>query len=82
MIEDVTGRSPVGYRALFSIDRSSLWAYDVLCELGFRYDAGQYDSPRIPNRTRSTTKTHGFRGAFGLVWCAGANSRSKRFVPT
>jgi polysaccharide deacetylase family protein (PEP-CTERM system associated) len=51
VIEDVTGRAVVGYRApLFSIDRSSLWAYDVLCERGFRYDASQYDSPRIPNR--------------------------------
>jgi polysaccharide deacetylase family protein (PEP-CTERM system associated) len=49
----ITGRSPVGYRApLFSINRDTFWAYEALAELGFQYDASQYDSPRIPNRIR------------------------------
>jgi polysaccharide deacetylase family protein (PEP-CTERM system associated) len=53
LIEEITGRNPVGYRApAFSINRATLWAYDTLAELGFRYDSSQYDSPRIPNRIR------------------------------
>jgi polysaccharide deacetylase family protein (PEP-CTERM system associated) len=53
LIEDVTGQTPVGYRApLFSINRDTLWAYEILAELGFRYDASQYNSPRISNRIR------------------------------
>lgn len=50
-IELATGRIATGYRApLFSINRHTLWAYEVLADLGFRYDASQYDSPRVPNR--------------------------------
>jgi peptidoglycan/xylan/chitin deacetylase (PgdA/CDA1 family) len=50
-IADSTGRRPVAYRApAFSINRRTLWAYDVLAEAGFRYDSSQYDSPRIPDR--------------------------------
>ena len=51
LIEELTGRAPAGYRApAFSITRASAWAYDVLGELGFRYDSSQYDSPRIRGR--------------------------------
>jgi peptidoglycan-N-acetylglucosamine deacetylase len=51
LIESLGGRRPVGYRApAFSINRDTPWAYDVLAELGFRYDSSQYDSPRIPRR--------------------------------
>ncbi len=51
LIEQTTGRRPVAYRApAFSINRETPWAYDVLAELGFRYDSSQYDSPKIPNR--------------------------------
>jgi peptidoglycan/xylan/chitin deacetylase (PgdA/CDA1 family) len=47
-IEQLTGRTPRGYRApAFSITRDSRWAYDVLAEEGFAYDASQHDSPRI-----------------------------------
>jgi polysaccharide deacetylase family protein (PEP-CTERM system associated) len=50
-IERATGRVATGYRApLFSINRNTPWAYDVLADLGFRYDASQYDSARVPNR--------------------------------
>jgi polysaccharide deacetylase family protein (PEP-CTERM system associated) len=50
-IEDLTGRRPVGYRApAFSITREARWAYDVLAEEGFAYDASQHDSPRIRGR--------------------------------
>ena len=49
---------PVGYRApAFSITRETPWAYEVLAELGFRYDSSQYDSPRIPQRIRDVPRT-------------------------
>jgi polysaccharide deacetylase family protein (PEP-CTERM system associated) len=39
-IEDITGRSPTGYRAAsFSITKRSLWALDILLEEGFSYDS-------------------------------------------
>lgn len=50
-IEALTGRSPIGYRApAFSITREAGWAYEVLVEQGFAYDASQHDSPRIRGR--------------------------------
>ncbi len=50
-IERTTGRRPSTYRApAFSINRRTSWAYEVLAELGFRWDSSQYDSPRIPDR--------------------------------
>jgi polysaccharide deacetylase family protein (PEP-CTERM system associated) len=50
-IEELTGRSPLGYRApAFSITRAASWAYQVLAEHGFVYDASQHDSPRIRDR--------------------------------
>jgi len=51
LLEALSGRRPLGYRApAFSITRDTPWAYDVLAELGFRYDSSQYDSPRISRR--------------------------------
>jgi peptidoglycan/xylan/chitin deacetylase (PgdA/CDA1 family) len=51
VISEATGRAPLAYRApAFSINRRTPWAYDVLAELGFRYDSSQYDSPRVPDR--------------------------------
>ncbi|HET7435894.1 MAG TPA: DUF3473 domain-containing protein [Thermoanaerobaculia bacterium] len=42
-LEDLIGEPVVGYRAPdFSIIRSSLWALEVLAELGFRYDSSIY----------------------------------------
>jgi polysaccharide deacetylase family protein (PEP-CTERM system associated) len=50
-LEDICGAPPLGYRApAFSINRDTPWAYDVLAELGFRYDSSQHDSPRVPRR--------------------------------
>jgi polysaccharide deacetylase family protein (PEP-CTERM system associated) len=50
-IEQLSGRRPVGYRApAFSITRETPWAYQVLAEEGFAYDASQHESPRIRNR--------------------------------
>jgi len=51
VIEEATGNRPVAYRApAFSINRRTPWAYEVLTDMGFRYDSSQYDSPRIPDR--------------------------------
>jgi len=50
-VERICGVTPTGYRApWFSITRDSLWAPDILRELGFVYDSSLYDSPRIPHR--------------------------------
>ena len=50
-IGEATGKRPAGYRAPeFSINRDTPWAYEVLAELGFRYDSSQHDNRRIPNR--------------------------------
>jgi polysaccharide deacetylase family protein (PEP-CTERM system associated) len=53
VIESITGVRPVGYRApAFSINRDPPWAYEVLADLGFRYDSSQYASPRVPRAMR------------------------------
>jgi polysaccharide deacetylase family protein (PEP-CTERM system associated) len=57
-IGELTGKQPAGYRApAFSINRRTPWAYDVLAELGFRYDSSQYESPRVPDRIGPVPKT-------------------------
>jgi polysaccharide deacetylase family protein (PEP-CTERM system associated) len=43
LLEDLAGTPVLGYRApSFSITTRSLWALDVLIELGFRYDSSIY----------------------------------------
>jgi polysaccharide deacetylase family protein (PEP-CTERM system associated) len=55
-IERLTGHTPVGYRApAFSITRDTPWAYDVLADQGFGYDASRHDSPRIRRREQAAT---------------------------
>jgi polysaccharide deacetylase family protein (PEP-CTERM system associated) len=50
-IEQLTSRSPLGYRApAFSITPDSAWAFEVLAEVGFRYDSSQHDTPAIRDR--------------------------------
>src|SRR5262245_6238411 len=51
LIEGLTGRRPIGYRApAFSINRDTVWAFETLAELGFTYDSSQYGSRKIPQR--------------------------------
>jgi peptidoglycan-N-acetylglucosamine deacetylase len=58
LVEQLSGKRPVGYRApAFSITRETPWAYDVLAQLGFRYDSSQYDSPRIRQRIGGVPRT-------------------------
>ena len=60
-VERIAGVTPSGFRApWFSITRESLWAFDVLRELGFRYDSSLFDSFRIPNRI-TPVPAHPFR---------------------
>jgi polysaccharide deacetylase family protein (PEP-CTERM system associated) len=54
-IEQLTGRTPVGYRApAFSITRATPWAHEVLADEGFAYDASQHDSPALRDRVART----------------------------
>jgi polysaccharide deacetylase family protein (PEP-CTERM system associated) len=42
-LEAVTGRRPAGYRApYFSINQETVWAFDVLADLGFIYDSSVF----------------------------------------
>jgi len=43
VLEDTLGRAVLGYRAAsFSVTRASLWALDVLIDLGFSYDSSVF----------------------------------------
>lgn len=61
ILEDITGEPVLGYRApTYSITRRTLWALDILEELGYRYDSSIFpirhdnygipDAPRFPHR--------------------------------
>ena len=61
LLEDLIGGPVRGYRAAtYSIVRETLWALDVLAELGFEYDSSIFpvrhdlygipDAPRVPHR--------------------------------
>ena len=55
-LEDTVGHAVLGYRAAsFSVTRQSLWALDVLIDLGFRYDSSifpiHHDLYGIPGAT-------------------------------
>jgi len=47
-IGELTGQSPAGYRApMFSITNRARWAYPILAQAGFAYDASQCESPAV-----------------------------------
>jgi len=57
ILEDITGHAVFGYRApSYSITKKSLWALDILDELGFRYDSSifpiYHDNYGIPDAPR------------------------------
>jgi len=67
LLEDITGSAVLGYRAAsYSIVRESLWALDILVELGFVYDSSIFpvhhdrygipDAERIPHRLSTPNK--------------------------
>jgi polysaccharide deacetylase family protein (PEP-CTERM system associated) len=69
-IEELTGVTPSGYRApAFSITEQTPWAYEVLSELGFSYDASQHDTPRVRDRVvTSETGPHPLPVQPGPLW--------------
>ncbi len=69
-ISELTGVAPRGYRApAFSITQQTPWAYDVLAEAGFAYDASQHDSPRIRGRVASSeSRPHRLQLKSGVLW--------------
>jgi len=57
LLEQITGSAVLGYRAAsYSIVSESLWALDILTDLGFRYDSSifpvHHDRYGIPNAER------------------------------
>jgi polysaccharide deacetylase family protein (PEP-CTERM system associated) len=67
LLEDITGSAVIGYRAAsYSIVRETLWALDILVELGFTYDSSIFpvrhdrygipDAARIPHRLLTPNK--------------------------
>jgi polysaccharide deacetylase family protein (PEP-CTERM system associated) len=57
ILEEISGRSVFGYRApTYSITKKSLWALDILQELGFKWDSSifpvHHDNYGIPNAPR------------------------------
>jgi polysaccharide deacetylase family protein (PEP-CTERM system associated) len=73
LIEDIAGCSVLGYRAAsYSIVRESLWALDVLVELGFSYDSSifpvRHDRYGIPNAERVPHRMPTPGGASIVEW--------------
>ena len=61
ILEDIIGEEVIGYRApTYSITKNTLWALDILEELGFQYDSSIFpiyhdnygipDAPRLPHK--------------------------------
>ena len=64
LLEDILGKPVNGYRAAsYSITKKSLWALDILCEIGFKYDSSIFpirhdrygipDAKLLPHRLRT-----------------------------
>lgn len=61
VLEDIIGEQVIGYRApTYSITKNTLWAFDILEDLGFQYDSSIFpiyhdnygipDAPRLPHK--------------------------------
>lgn len=64
VLEQIIGRPVLGYRApSYSIIRQSLWAYEILCDLGFEYSSSvfpiHHDRYGIPGAPRFRFKVPG-----------------------
>jgi polysaccharide deacetylase family protein (PEP-CTERM system associated) len=73
LLEDVTGSAVLGYRAAsYSIVRKSLWALDILVELGFAYDSSifpiRHDRYGIPGAQRVPHRMSTPGGAAIVEW--------------
>lgn len=69
LLEDITGQAVIGYRAAsYSIVQESLWALDILGELGFSYDSSifpvyhdRYGMPRAPAQIHQAVSPQGHK---------------------
>ena len=73
LLEEITGSAVVGYRAAsYSIVRESLWALDILVELGFAYDSSifpvRHDRYGIPNAERIPHRLATLKGKSIVEW--------------
>ena len=73
LLEDINGSAVLGYRAAsYSIVRESLWALDVLVELGFVYDSSifpvRHDRYGIPDAKRVAHRMSTPGGASIVEW--------------
>jgi polysaccharide deacetylase family protein (PEP-CTERM system associated) len=73
LLEDITGTGVSGYRAAsYSVVRESLWALDILVELGFIYDSSifpvHHDRYGIPNAERAPHRLSTPKGKSIVEW--------------
>ena len=73
LIEDIIGSAVLGYRAAsYSIVRESLWAMDILAELGFAYDSSifpvRHDRYGIPDAERAPHRMTTPNGSSIVEW--------------
>ena len=73
LLEDITGAGVLGYRAAsYSIVRESLWALNILAELGFVYDSSifpvRHDRYGIPDAKRVPHRMSTPNGASIVEW--------------
>jgi polysaccharide deacetylase family protein (PEP-CTERM system associated) len=73
LLEDIIGSPVAGYRAAsYSIIRESLWALDILAELGFTYDSSifpvRHDRYGIPNAERAAHRMSTPKGKTIVEW--------------
>jgi len=73
LLEQINGSAVLGYRAAsYSIVRESLWALDILAELGFMYDSSifpvRHDRYGIPNAERAPHRMFTPNGKSIVEW--------------
>jgi polysaccharide deacetylase family protein (PEP-CTERM system associated) len=73
LLEDITGTRISGYRAAsYSVVRESLWALDILVELGFAYDSSifpvHHDRYGIPDAERAPHRMPTPKGKSIVEW--------------
>jgi len=69
ILEDLTGKSVVGYRApSFSITDRTPWAFPILAEAGYLYDSSIYKRFRCAAASTSSAKAVPVKTEFGVVW--------------
>lgn len=68
LLAELAGTPPLGFRApAFSLNRGAAWTFDLLAELGFRYDSSLHDSPRVAGRLPHPHHAHR-RGPGQGIW--------------